>query len=293
MLKSHKKVSGKTDGCVYLHIRMFTESKKKVRELNYKAMLDCLNIEIPKTEYSYFGLPSAEMEDLFTWKDLLRSIVAVERGTSGTEWKWQHELAKNAIIWGIPGFCLLRGDIDDVILNGCDAAGQHVNWPFDIINLDYTGGIIYKKKAELSKRVEALKKLIENQGRANHSFFLSLTVNDRHVDSGEIADVLDEIFAEIKVKDSSVSQVRADIKNAQDRRREAFIYTCYVILGVSRLWFKTRIFKPIFYIGRGDYRMLNMSFCFKHIPGRSAPLGFESSMSEVLTMREINLNAQR
>ncbi len=271
---------------------MFTESKNKIRQLNYKAILDCLNIKIPQREYSYFGLPSAEMEDILIWKDLLRNVVAVERGISGQEWKWQHDLARNAIVWGIPGFSLLRGDIDDLILNSCDTEGQIVNWPFDIINLDYTGGIIYKKKGDLSIRVEALKKLIEKQGRANHSFFLSLTVNDRHADGGEIADVLDEILAQLEERHSSISQIITDAKKGQDKRRAAFIYTCHVILGVSRLWFKTNIFKPIFYIGRGDYRMLNMSFCFKHVAGRSAPLGFGSTMTKLLTMREINLNAQ-
>lgn len=268
---------------------MFTESKTKVRELNYRAIMSCLNIKLPQKEYSYFGLPSPEMEDIFVWRNILCSVAAMERGTRGREWKWQHELAKNAMVWGIPGFSLLRGDIDDAILDGHDEAGQKIHWPFDIINLDYTGGIIYKETGRKSKRIEALKQLIERQGRAGYSFFLTITVNDRHADGGEIGLVLDEVLEKAKKFDSSATQVISHLKKTRDKRKLAFVYTCHVILGVAQLWFRTGVFKPIFYIGRGDYRMLNMSFCFKHLGGRSAPIGSSSAITEALNTPEINL----
>ena len=244
----------------------FSPAKSKIRELNLRAMIDCLGEQ--KNGWAYFGLPSPSMEDVLLWRDYLRSVDAVERGIPGREWKGQHDIARIAILNGIRGFHRHSGDIDDIIISK-----PNILWEFDVVNLDYTGGITYKDTTERSKRIEAIRSLIKKQGEAARSFFLCITVNDRQEDRGEINKVINQLERICSRRDTNTAEtVRNAVKN-QDRRLAIFFYTAYVVLVAAQPWFKSRVFKPIFYSGRGEYKMINMAFCLKTVSNRDAPVG--------------------
>lgn len=260
----------------------FTESKTKVRELNLKAMQKCLTDT--GEGWAYFGLPSPKMEDVLTWKEHLRSVDAVERGTPGLEWKSQHELARTAMLNGIRGFTRHRGDIDDVILTS-----ERLSWEFDVVNLDYTGGITYKDEQRHSKRVEALRSLIHKQAQRRKQFFLIITVNDRHHDGGEINRVLSEMIERAGTEQQECAERLKTALADKDQRRAAMFYTKYVVLGTGQQWFKIEVFRPILYTGRKDYRMLNMTFCFKPVPERDAPISVTYDLSKMCAKAPIIL----
>ena len=259
----------------------FTESKGKVRELNLKAIQRCLG----KTDngWAYFGLPSPTMEDVLSWKDHLRSVDAVERGTPGIEWKSQHELVRTAMLHGIKGFTRHRGDIDELILSS-----ERLSWEFDIVNLDYTGGITYKDAERHSKRVEALRSLIHKQAQRKKQFFLIITVNDRHHDGGEINRVLAEMIERAGAQHECVERLKTAMAD-KDQRHAAMFYTDYIVLGTGQQWFKIEIFRPILYTGKREYRMLNMTFCFKPVEARDAPIGAAYDIDKICARKPILL----
>src|SRR5581483_2232166 len=257
----------------------FTEHKTKVRELNLKAMQRCL--ENIKGGWSYFGLPSSKMEDVLYWKEFLRSVDAVERGLPGREWQSRHELMLTAMRHGIKCFKMHAGDIDDIMLDG-----QNLSWEFDVVNLDYTGGITYKDAEKHSKRVEALRSLIQRQAQQKKQFFLSITVNDRHQDGGEIRTVLNEMIKQ--AEPGCIESLHNAIKDS-DQRQAAIFYICHIVLATGQQWFKIEMFRPIFYTGNRDYKMSNMTFCFKQVATRDAPVTGVYDVNKICTLTPILL----
>ncbi len=241
----------------------FTAAKQKVRELNLTVVRNYIT-----PPWRYLGLPSVQMEDVELFKPFLSCVHAIERGIFGQEWKTQHDLAVTALLRGYPDFRLFRGDIDAIILAGKDSSEQRLEWPYHVINLDYTGGIIYKEAP--TSRVRAIQKLIEEQGSREASFVLIITVNDKHHDFGEINHTLDDI--QIECRGNIDSQKVLDIKNREDRRCAIFLYTTFIVITTGRKWYRVEPYKPILYTGASGYRMVNMSYYFKFVHDRDAPL---------------------
>src|SRR2546423_5371213 len=74
---------------------------------------------------SYFGLPGPSISDLLDWRECLEYCTGVERLRKATEQRKEdlntHRLIlKNVMLNGIENFQLLRGQIEDVILDGTD-----------------------------------------------------------------------------------------------------------------------------------------------------------------------------
>lgn len=266
----------------------FTEEKHRVRALNLRAMEGCLHDPKKSGGWSYFGLPSPDMEDVLCWRDYLRSVDAVERGMPGREWKAYHDIARTAILNGIPGFRLHKGDIDEIML-----AGDSIEWTFDIVNLDYTGGITYKDESRQSKRISALRRLLQRQGQEKKSFFLTITANDRHQDLGEIRAVVTNVSARCKGREDDIERKVANAVADRDKRLAVFYYTTYVVTASAQPWFKVRVFKPIFYTGRGNYRMINMSFFLQALPQLDAPVGESFDLAKMFDIEIMNLDGEQ
>jgi hypothetical protein len=264
----------------------FTSAKKRVRELNLGAMKECLRGN--GRRWAYFGLPSPEMEDVLAWKDYLVSVDAVERGMQGREWKAQHDMVRVAIKNGIPNFRRHSADIDEIILSD-----DGLTWQFDVVNLDYTGGITYKGEDRRSKRISSLQSLIAKQGTAGRSFFLTITVNDRHQDSGEIRRVLLELaefWDSVGFSDESITLKASVI--SEDKRLAVFLYTAYIVVVAGQRWYRTRVLKPIFYPGRGGYQMVNMTFCLHVVQNLDAPAGGTQDTARIARIRPIAIDEQ-
>jgi len=268
----------------------FTESKSRVREINLKGLVECLGVGPADGSLSYLGLPSPGLADVLAWRDYLGRVDAVERGVTGREWRTQHDLAVNAIVYGIRGFRLLRGDIDEVILNDRDSADQTLKWPYDVVNLDYSGGLLYKKPGERSKRVDAICRMVEEQGLHARGFFLSVTVNDRHQDAGEVSQTLTGIAHDLRAEGhGDAADGLIALASDGDSRMRLFVYLAHTVLTVGRQWFLVRPLRPVLYDGLGGYSMLNVSFCFKPVQGRSAPGRLGTSYRKLVNARPLVL----
>ena len=139
----------------------------------------------------YFGLPSEGLYDIKAWKEYILEVYAAEIGSKSDPSSKQSLLIANAIDIGIyDRLTLLRGEINSIIMNGYDEVGTKIKYPFELINLDYGGSILYKDRI----RVNALDTLFKNQQKVD--FLLFITSNIREFDSEELIKTQERIKKE-------------------------------------------------------------------------------------------------
>ncbi len=121
------------------------------------------------------------------WAALFREFIAVERGEEGKEWDLQHELALQAFRTGLSGkIRLLRGDIDLIIRKRKDLFLNKLVFPFDVVSLDYSGGLFYRGKTGDFERLGTIEALLARQGEKKAGFVLLVSCNLDQVDQGEV-----------------------------------------------------------------------------------------------------------
>jgi hypothetical protein len=229
---------------------------------------------------SYFGLPGKELYDLRDWCSVLGKITGVEI-TGKTKEERDQDPAKfammklNAQLYNLPtGFQILRGEIEDVIIDMTDIDGippqlndgqkTHVSkLLYDIVNLDFFGGIGYADRENGVKRAKAVKKIIERQDGTN--FILFITVNVRSKLHGQIESYL---------KDLSVKHSDKNWKDKMDwyfnggKGKERYKFKAMVPFFIKSIaethGFRCLCYPPLFYIGHKDARMIHFAFELKH-----------------------------
>ena len=173
----------------------FTKNKDRVRQLQRETIEKYLP---GRQDLRYFGLPSSALADAIAWQEIFSEFVAVERGEEGKEWELQHDLELQAFRSGISDrVTQLRGDIDVIIARGKDKFGNKVKFPFDIVSLDYSGGLFYKDRKGDKLRLQAIARLIERQAKAKQPTILMISCNLDAVDAGEIKGALGNMRTEL------------------------------------------------------------------------------------------------
>ncbi len=212
-------------------------------------------------ELRYLGLPASTLTDLAQWKSYFNHFSVVERGKPGQEYIYQNELILSAMRLGISGrLSLLRGDMDDILLNGKDYHGNPVQYPYHVVSLDYSGGVIYKTQSGEAKRPESISRLFEGQAQFNQDFLLFLSTNMDIQDQGEIRSTLSHIGGELAKYGIDVADIIASYLRHPLLEARLKIYIPYLIRILSSRWFNCRTFKPIYYLGNKETRMMHFSF---------------------------------
>lgn len=224
---------------------------------------------------SYFGLPGPLISDLLDWQQYLGYSTGVERLRKAPEQRKEdlntHRLIlKNIMLNGIENFQLLRGQIEDVILNGNDIDNTRphlsiglspliASFHYDLVNLDFLGGMGYKDKKGESKRVRALKKLLERQ--RGKSFLLILTLNVRDGIDDELVRYLDgaKQRASNQTLQDILSWYVACAQGMKDYRLKAAVPL--FIRREAEVWgFDCFCYPPLVYEGSGSARMVHFAF---------------------------------
>lgn len=140
---------------------------------------------------NYLGLPAWEMLDIIAWERCLDRFTTIER-----EENQQHLMFLQANVRDVEHrLYALYGEFDKILLTGRDRYGSAPNWPYDLFNLDYFGGLVYTDLA----RPRAIKKLISNQANFQHDFILIITEDVRDGDIiGEKASFLADLRRSLK-----------------------------------------------------------------------------------------------
>jgi len=169
-----------------MQISFKSNPNKNFLRSNYdKAIIEHWR-KLRETKLCYLGLPGPEMLDIVEWQAYIDQFTTIERLDSA-----QHLLFLKANVKDVEHrLHSLHGEFDKIINTGRDNYNVTPRWPYDLINLDFFGGLIYPDMA----RLRALKKLIENQSNYRHSFLLIITHDLRDSDSvGEKLSFFDDL----------------------------------------------------------------------------------------------------
>ncbi len=244
---------------------------------------------------TYFGLPGAALMDLLDWREVLdprRTGVQSMGRTKGQRddaWDIISRMQARAHVFGLAsGFQVLRGDIEDVILNAVDLDGNPpqmndgqaastMRFKYDLVNLDFCGGIGYREAAGV-KRVDAIKKLFERQQA--HNFVLLLTINVRDTLGDEIAHYLQQLRAHFNDNEwrDTVDWYLARGNGEREYRLKAVVPT-FIRMTAEARNFRCTCLPPIIYIGHNQAHMLHFAFELEteQVNGRIASLrGFSN-----------------
>lgn len=273
------------------HPQKFTRNKQVARDLQCDAIQKYLRTRLG--DLSYFGLPSSSLEDVSQWNPLLSCITAVERGEAGTEWIRQNELLVNAFRLGISQkLTLLRGDIDHILLKGCDPYGKRPAWPHDIVSLDYSGGLFYSDETGKPTRLEAIGNVFKNQSEAGATdFVFLLSFNLHKIDHHEIAQTFAVIRRDLKRTAYGADAVLdAYLKHDKDQARLK-IYVTYLVdnLAVRHNYETESDLPAIFYKGNQDTEMMAFRFYFKKSERTFAPRRPKERINQVINRRMIEI----
>jgi hypothetical protein len=257
-----------------------SEAKDCIRQLWDRPILQARVLQTggPLT---YFGLPGPAVHDLLDWRDLLGKRTGVERlrkGKAQIEDRERHRrLLRNVLANGLSeGFQLLRGEIEDVILDGSDVDGTtpsesdnapaiRMRFRYGLVNLDFVGGVGHPDKYGQSKRTRAIKELFRRQ--EGTSFVLLLTVNVRDTIEPELARYLGE--AQTRVHDDLRPALVWSAEH--EKGRQSYMLKAAVPLFIHHTaeehMFRCRAYPPISYDGTGRTHLVHFVFELDHTAG--------------------------
>lgn len=186
-----------------------TPNKTVIRQIWDLPLIKCWRDRVGN-QLAYFGLSGPQVHDLRDWHPQLKYCTCVE--SPGRTKKQRDEADEtigtfntNVHLHGLSAMTqLLVADVEDVILEGTDKFGlrpvfadsnpaHRMRFNYDLINLDFDGGLGYRDGHGAAKRISALKKLFERQ--EGHNFLLLLTINVRDTLSEEIQGYLTDLRA--------------------------------------------------------------------------------------------------
>ncbi len=238
----------------------FTRNKQVVRDLQCEQIGRHLTARLGRLRY--FGLCSPGMGDVLDWRAMFDEFHVAERGIDGVEWLDQHELLLTASLNGISEkVVLLRGDIDEIVLAGRDPFGTTVRYPFDVISLDYSGGLFYRDNSGGIPRLKAIEHVITEQAHFDRSWLLFISVCLDAPHDGEVKRTLENIKTELgRFGISTEALMRALLHH----EREEVRYKVYVPYFVSQIATRSRVrcetAKTIIYRGNNDVPMMSFQF---------------------------------
>lgn len=238
----------------------FTKNKETVRDLQRDCIERHLKAKLGKLRY--FGLPASTLEDARAWSDIFSEFAAVERGEPNREWELQHELELEAFKSKLfDKLGLFRGDIDSIIEKGRDQFGKKPRFPFDVVSLDYSGGLFYRDKKGNFARLKAVSALIERQATAKRDFVLLLSCNLDQVDQGEVRKTIENLRTEIvRYGCAADGVIDAYLKHEREEARLKLYVPYFVNVEAAKNHMNCETEKVIFYEGNRSVRMMAFRF---------------------------------
>lgn len=239
----------------------FTPNKAVVRRLQRETIEECHAHSLGSLRY--FGLPSTALADAIEWKDLFKHFVAVERGETGTEWEMQHDLELTAFRAGLFGrVSLLRGEIDAIIHKKRDTFGNRLRFPFDVVSLDYSGGLFYKDRRGTFTRLRAIEETIQGQAKTKTNFVLLISCNLDAVDQGEVRKTLETIRTElVRYGIASDAVLAAYLKSQREECRLKLYLPFFVNTQASKYHYNCETKSVVVYEGNLNTSMMAFRFC--------------------------------
>lgn len=262
--------------------QQFNRNKETARALQRQTIEKHLKDRLGKLRY--FGLPSSGLGDAIEWSQLFTEFVAVERGEKDKEWDLQHELALQSFRSGLLGrMTLFRGDIDTIIRRGKDSFGRRVVFPFDVVSLDYSGGLFYQGSSGGFERLKAVEAVIAQQGSKEANFALLVSCNLDQVDAGEVRKTIENIRTELTrygLEADKVIDVYLDHPREEARLKIYFPY--FVNQLAAKYHYNCETDNVVFYEGNKKIRMMAFRFYLSFDPRTESLRSPRERLSQIL-----------
>jgi hypothetical protein len=181
----------------------------------------------------YCGMPSVEFLDVRAWRDMLRSVCAVEIDPE--------VLIDMRIEWDTLSLGLPVHFVNANILEFLRAPSDC----YDLYNLDFYGGFLHPRRQGTSNCVEAIRSLINQQAAREISFVLIATFNVRDTGAHEYLRFIDDIPSALQGWTNVEPCCKAHTKNQATLLKLCFPYFCWNI-GMSSN-FMVRFENPVVY----------------------------------------------
>ena len=264
------------------HPQRFTHNKQVVRDLQCETIAKYFGDQLGSL--SYFGLPSSSLGDVKQWATLLKSITAVERGEIGKEWELQHDLELEAFRCGLfDKLTLLRGDVDQIILTGRDINGKQPLFPFDIVSLDYSGGLFYLDSKGVSVRIAAIEAVVQRQSVRKGNFVLLISCNLDGIDQGEVRGTLANMCTSLNRTGSNGDAVIAAYLKHQSEQARLKLYVPYLLNQfASKYRYHCETQPAIIYSGNLRTEMIAFRVYFKYDGKTIAPREPRERLSQII-----------
>jgi hypothetical protein len=266
----------------------FTRNKQVVRDLQCDVIRRVFHQRLGHLKY--FGLSSPHMKDVRDWAPLFAEFHVAERGQEGKEWLDQHDLLVTAALSGLSGkTMLLRGDIDAIIVNGEDASEVSVSYPFDVVSLDYSGGLLYRNVTGIP-RLEAIKRVIQEQGKWQREWLLFISLRLDTPFNGEVKRTLENIRTELCRYGANANVVVQAILIHPREQIRLKVYVPYFVSQVaSGARLRSQTEKPVMYTGNNRAPMMNFMFRLRPDARTIAPRFPQERLVQIINspLREI------
>jgi hypothetical protein len=233
----------------------------------------------------YLGLPAQQMLDIVAWQHMLGRFTGIERKENQ-----QHLMFLTANIKDIEHrLHALYGGFDDILLRGRDLYHKSLDWPYDLINLDYFGGFLYSGLS----RPQAFRKVIANQGAYEQSFLLIVTQHLRDGDSLKekdkfLADLGDRLKGAVldKKLHSRIDKITAWYRDADvpDAARQGLYMNFFYREFGEPEHFKVKCRPGIVYAGTGNTCMIHFATDFIYQPGIAHRATSDQSLLQVINL---------
>jgi hypothetical protein len=267
----------------------FTVNKQVVRDLQSQTIHRYLKQRLGKLKY--FGLPSEEMKDITDWQSFFSEFVAAERGVAPDSWERQHLLMLNAFRNNVLSkLVLFRGDVDRIILDGRDEDGNILDYPFDVVTLDYSGGLLYRDTKGQQYRLAAIRELVCKQAKYKLSYLLFISSNLDNCKDAEVQRTLQNIKTELLRYGITGDEVIGAYLDHDNDEPKLKIYVPYFVNQVaSGVNYNCETEQTIFYLGNQDARMMNFRFCLIYDPRTTAPRFPRERLAQIINSPMIEI----
>lgn len=253
-------------------------------------------------ELAYFGMPGAELRDILDWVDLLKQKTCVQIVRPGKAQKEEdletvRQLNANVMTHNIRHVQILRGAVEDVIIRGQDMdgavprqaemSGDDLLFRYDLINLDFVGGMGYKsgRAAPLpgAQRLKSFAALLRRQ--QGHDFLFLLTVNVRDTLGDEPSKYLLETAQ--RCQNATVQEVVRWTTTLDDGLKQFQLRTwvpIYLKEQAEMHQFACTAYPPICYEGHERAKMVHFAFHLRFAQGRDLRVASPQSEEQVVSL---------
>jgi hypothetical protein len=280
-----------------------TPNKKNIRVRWDTPILQAAVLRIGRS-LAYFGMPGARIHDLLDWSELLGTktcvqIVRSPRNQQEEDLDVIRQITHNVLVNDVKNVQIMRGAVEDILIKGSgldhlapkvsELVDGHRRFRYDLYNLDFFGGVGYKRKASegtkgvKTARVKAIEDMFARQ--RGHDFTLLLTINVRDTFGEEPLQYLQETLSR------SGNTMLADTFAwcaSLDAGKKHHQLKVWIPLWVRELaemaQFDCRCYPTVTYEGHERARMVHFAFDFAFIDGRDLRVDSRQTLDSVVQL---------